>query len=1225
MNQSLFRQQTESKLQSVLIAMACLALLIQANSVAAQSPIDDRQLLNLVEKVARDQSDKNALRQVVRNMSRYRDLVAEGRVPKASVEVLDNQIWDTAMRAWNEVQRKNPELVRVDLVGSGGRRGEVGNSYIFGKSDLDFIPHATTPEAAEAAAAEFRQQLIREWGVNPQQIGVNALTPVTADERSLAVALADPEKYPLRERTMILEFQNYQNGMTLVWENGEVRRLPLREVYAQNGWTPPPAPTPLEAFGAAVSEGKFLDPRNGLVGVEKAIHDAKYHVRTLNHAVDIAGVELPPGTEELRKELQGIVGSKSVNSALSERIARNGGNVEVAIAEHLAEADKLQKQVTRNLLRNHFELLRDKVAQGGEALTEAKESFRKVKQALAVMKDADARQMLKGLGISAENVETIANEASARRIMMAREADRAAQETRNLAEALIRKLPASEQAAARAQLTGIARLPEGKTLIAKITETLRARPVASGLIVLTAVHEIQRVATIAGEKGPQEGALAAVNAAADWRLMAVSPHYAVVRLLIDLEKLGVDFAIVGPIKEKVIESAYSGENGFLAHFGLSRGELTRLYSSEEDALKASRKWYGQWMTVHGEYLGKTEIEAAFYRQVRADFEVSRRLQAARDYSFDPKTNKYGEKGFFRRNDDGPLTFEDFAVRYPTENEAAIAIRKYIDLTYLLDFEKYNFKPGDRNAQEDLLRNYLLQLWKASARHRDELKQARLDAERRLKEELEGESGDELDLVQFLRPSTDSTAVVLDRIRKARSNWDALHHALALLKRLNQMARASRDAEAEFQKMADAVEADAQSLAILRQQLTDDTVFLEKTATRADLLRTGIKGGILQASNIVDLMDTFRTVQSQAEDISTTVDTGIANFKSGRIGLTALRELYYQLLQRYNDATSRFKPASEKYAMLLALGTLNLTTDECIWARLRITEGIRQAETSAADARSTTVDLGNRLDQLTSAERDFAILKPQLDSILGELLSQALDQGESTVASELRQQLSKCELVPAPQSKARSVKAMSERNSDEWQALADTKCPALPELGDLVKYVDPVRQVLQDLSPAAIAANEALKTAERKLRDLAAFLESKPTEVKPPPVAPPNTIATTTPRPTPNSGGGTATVREPSTNNFVVEMEGMPSNATFVWNFGDGTETSTVTPQVQHQYQAPTSGLAGLAGRRWQLTVTIKQGNRVVATATCPVSRGRLTTTPIGPPRHSLPTGIKLPR
>lgn len=1200
-----FRQ----RLRSASVFVACL-LLVWSRTVAAQT-MDDRQLLSLVEKATQNQSDKSALRQVVKNISRYRELVAEGRVPKAHVEVLDNQIWDSAMRAWNEVQKGNPQLLRVDLVGSGGRRGEAGNSYIFGKSDLDFIPHAATPEAAEAAAAEFRRQLTRELGVSPQQIGVNALTPVTADERSLANALADPEKYPLLDRTAILEHQNYQTGMTLVWENGDVRRMPVRDLYAKNGWAPPPAPTAENAFGAAVSEGKFLDPGNGLVGVEKAIHDAKYNVRTLTHAVDLAGVELPPGTEALRKELQDIVSSKSVNSALSERIARHGGNVDAAIAEHLAETEKLQKQVTRNLLRNHFELLRDKVAAGGESLVEAQQSFQKVKQALATMKDSDARQLLKGLGISAENVDAIANEASARRIMLAREADRAAQESRNLVEALIRKLPSSEQAAARAQLTGIARLPEGKSLITNMIETMEARPVSSGLMIWCAIHEIQKVATITGEKGAQAGALAAGNAAADWGLMAVSPEYAVSRLIIDLGKLGVEWTVIGPIKEKVVEAAYSGDAGFLSHLGVSRDELTRIFSSEEEAVKASRKWYGRWMTANGEYLGKEEIEAAFYRQVRADFEASRQLQMARDASFDPRTGQYGESGFFRRVGNGTISFENFADKFPTEEKAANAIRYFMEYSFLWDPSKYGLKPEDRASQEEILKNYLLELWKASARHRDELKKVRADAERKLKEALGKELGiDELSVETVLRRPKDPKHVAIDRIRKAKSNWDALQQAMALLKQLQKMTQDSRNAGAEFEHQGDAAAADAQSLAIIHQQVTDDIGFVNLFTRRADLLRTAIKQGMLTPSSIADQINAFKAVQKQAEDISAAVDVGIASFKSGRIGLAGLRDLYFQLLQRYNEAKSQFKTVSEKYAMLRTLATLDQTRDECNWARLRISESLRLAESSAADSRSTAAELGEHLDRLVAAEQEFAGLKQELGTIIGHLSTKALDQGEADFAKIVREQLAECQFTRAPVSKALEVKGTFERNGDGWQELASTKVPPCPDLSDLQKSQEVAQQLLQDVEPAANRANDAMKVAERKLRELAAFLESKPTEVKPPAEPPPSNNPTAPPSPNPVTG--TASVREGPLNNFVVEMEGMPANASFTWDFGDGMGITTNTPQVQHPYVAPTGGLAGLAGKRWQLSVTIKQGNRVIGTATATVSRGRLTNTPIGP-------------
>jgi hypothetical protein len=72
-----------------------------------------------------------------------------------------------------------------------------------------------------------------------------------------------------------------------------------------------------------------------------------------------------------------------------------------------------------------------------------------------------------------------------------------------------------------------------------------------------------------------------------------------------------------------------------------------------------------------------------------------------------------------------------------------------------------------------------------------------------------------------------------------------------------------------------------------------------------------------------------------------------------------------------------------------------------------------------------------------------------------------------------------------------------------------------------------------------------------------------------------------------------------------------------WDFGDGTpRAETTQPQVQHDYQAPTGGISGLAGKRWQLGVTVVVNGQALGSATYTVTRGRLSDTPInkaGPP------------
>lgn len=1198
------------------IAALGIALLLAASGVWAQPGLDDRQLVQAVDAAVRDQSNRGAFRKVLQNYDRYRQLVAEGRIPAANVEVVDNQVWDLSLRVWDKVKAADPEGVeRVDLVGSGGRRLEPGSSYKVGKSDLDFIPRGPR---AEEAAAEYMKRLAAEMGADPHKIGINALSPVQAERTTLIEAANHPEKYCTPERLKALDYQQYSTGLTVVWDDGRPQRVSVRDLYARNGWPPPPEPTALDAFGSAAAEQKFLNEsvRKGLSGAEKAVYEAKYHARTLDSAVKLGGVELPLGGEAVERELRAIAESKSVRTALADRIARHGGNVEAAVAEYLQDATDLNKRVTADLLRKHIQLLHGKAAAGGEALAEAQQSVRQLQHSLAIYSDAQTRELLKNAGLKPANIETVAEKVSKFRIEVAVEGERAAIEAQRVARAIAAHLPPAERAAFEAQIAALSKTAGGRSLIQHVAETMRARPVSSALIALAAASEIRHVASVAGEKGWAAGSLAAGNAAGDWYLMSVSPHYAVARLAIDLGKLGVELTITGPIKESTARVAYEGDAGFLGHIGLSRGELTRRFATEAEALDEARQWYQKWMVTHGEYLGKTEVEEAFYRQVRADYETSRWLQMARDYSFDPQTGQYGERGFFRRVGNGQITFENFARRFPNEEAVQRVIDYYFDYTWYYDWEEYGGKPADRDAREQLLRKYLLELWKASAKFNAELDKARQDAAQEAGPGRRRSPGSvELTADDLLKPPSggDNTAAI-DAIRAAPTVPEAVRRTWTLLRKLQQMAEAIREEVAGLNRLADAVSAHERMVSLYQRAVEADQEFLAQTDRQLAALRTAIVGGALGSAAVERLRAEFQAVRAEADRITAEADGARAQFQAGRISPGAVRQQYLALLERFQHAQQRFVPARDAFKQLDYLRRIRDVAQECQMRQRRVLQHVQTARDLGGQLQATADGLDGRLVELVEKAEEFDALKAELEAVIGELQDKAGgNAAQENATARLRAQLDACVLPTIPEGQARAAQIALEDLAGRWQELAETQLPRMPAFKEFERHTAVAADAVGQLGPDRYAAEEALEKAREALNRLADCIESRPVEtVQVPPPRPGETPGSMPPGAVP----GGVRIRETSRNVFVAEMAGLPAGARFLWDFGDGSRTETAQPQVQHTYVAPTGGLAGLAGKKWQLRVTVVVNGRAVGDAAYTVSRGRLSDSPInkvGPP------------
>ena len=700
---------------------------------------DEQSLLRAVRAAVANEADRKAFQTVVGNYDRYKELVAQGKVGRADAEVFDNQLWQKRLDTWDKVKAIHGDgLERVDTVGSGGRRLEPGSSYKVGVSDLDDIPRGKLA----AAAAEDYQRLLRIelGGVDPRKVGLNALSPVDPrSPSSLLEAQYHPEKYPTPERMKALDYQQYESGMTTVWENGRTRRVSVKQLYAERGLAPPPKPTALDAFGCVAAEQKFLNQSvmKGLTGAEKAIYEAKYHSRALGAATELGGVELSASQRAIYDEMQAIAGNKGVSQALAKRIAANGGNVEAAVAGYLRESEALGKEITRTTFQRHVRLLAEGKAAGGAAAEAAAEASRNTRYGLAALSDRQARDLL---GVArVKDVEGVAGSASRLRVQAAIEGERAAIDAskvsgfyRNLGSEL--KLSAAEAAALERDLRLLSLSPQGGKLLNSMSEALRNRPVSSGLMAAAIYGQIKDVATTAGEQGLVAGGELAAGYAADWYLISASPAYAAARLTdfgarlaIDGAKLGMDWAVLGAVKERAAKLAYEGDEGFLAHQGFGPGNLARRYSTEAEALKAAQDWYREFMVRKGEYVDKQEVREAFEGQVKADYQYSRLMGMVRDYTIDESTGQYGPESFFRQVGGGVLTFETFAQRFGTREKAEQAIDYYLRVKWTYDWEKHGGEPGQRDAFQELVRKQLLALWEASDKYNAEVQEERAAA------------------------------------------------------------------------------------------------------------------------------------------------------------------------------------------------------------------------------------------------------------------------------------------------------------------------------------------------------------------------------------------------------------------------------------------------------------------------------------------------------------------
>jgi hypothetical protein len=716
---------------------------------------DEAALLDLVRKAT--EGDERAYHAVLRQYGKYQELVGAKRIPKQYAEVLDNRIWSDCMDACGDVKRRyGPLLDRVELPGSAGYRLEPGSRYVVGRSDLDLKIEGA---AAEAAAEDLEQALRRKYGgVDPRQLGVNPLDRVDPrSHESLMRAQAHPEKYCTPGGLKALEYEHFQKGVAIVWdETGRARRVSLVELYREKGWPPPPKPTALDAFEGVADQQKFLNAsvQQGLDSEARARHDAKYHIRSIDKA-GYAGVDLQGQHGSLIQEMEAVARTKNVRVALQERISHCGGNFDVALQQYLRETQSFQRQLATETFQRHCQLIAEAKKQGGAMALEAAGAEKNLQYALAAISKKQAQSLLataEGTALSATQSSQLLSRSSAMRVEAAVIAERAKIDASRVAgfhQALANelKLSAAERDILGKNLDLLSRSAGGRRLLNSMMDYARKHPVKSGLLAVAICHDIKEVAQTAGAEGLGQGSLLAGNKAADWLLMTASPHYSTARLAELAGRMTFEAVFLNPMKEFAAQRAYEGAIGFLGSLNLDRGELTRRYGlhNEDQVVKEAGEWYDAWMAGRGEALGmRTEIRAggpekinevreAFIRQAREDYRHSQWLQMARDYSYDAKTGEYGQDGFFAQVGGGQITFENFALRFPNEEKARFAIEFYLWEKWTYDWDKYKGEVTERDAREDFLRKYLFELWKLSAAYNRKLEQAKEEAQKQIEE------------------------------------------------------------------------------------------------------------------------------------------------------------------------------------------------------------------------------------------------------------------------------------------------------------------------------------------------------------------------------------------------------------------------------------------------------------------------------------------------------------
>ena len=714
----------------------------------------DTSLLELARRAA--EGDTQAYHSVLRQYGKYQELVAAKRIPIEYAEVLDNRVWSDCMDACNEMKRRHgANLQRIELPGSAGRRLEYGGKYVLGRSDIDLKIEG---DAADIAAEELEHALRKKYGVDPRSLGVNPLARVDPnDHEALLRAQAHPEKYCTPGGLKALEYENFKNGVAIVWdEEGRARRVSLETLYQKNGWPPPERPAALDAFEGVADQQKFLNTavREGMSGEALARHDAKYYLRSVAKA-ELAGVDVHKGHANLLKEIEAVARTKNVKAALHDRIQRHGGVVESAVAEYVQETQAFQRELTTETFNRHCRLIAEGKRRGGAFAAEAVNAEKNLEYALAALSKKQAETLLnaaEGPTWTKTQSADVLSRASRVRVDAAIlaenskiDASRVAHFQQLLADEL--RLSEGERDALAKRLDLVGTTPTGRRLLNTMMTYARKHPIKSGMLALVIYHDVKEVATKAGAEGIGQGGLLAGNKAADWTLMLASPHYATARIAEFAGRLTFEFGMLNPMKEFAGQRAYEGAAGFLGSLNLGRGELTRRYGlhNEEQAVKEAEAWYDAWMTGKGEAIGmRSEIRAggqekinevrdAFIRQLRDDYRQSQWLQMARDYSYDAKTGEYGGEGFFSQVGNGEITFENFAIRFPTEEGARNAIDYYLRENWTYDWDKYKGEPTERDEREAFLRNYLISLWKLSVTHNQKLAKAREEAEKKLEE------------------------------------------------------------------------------------------------------------------------------------------------------------------------------------------------------------------------------------------------------------------------------------------------------------------------------------------------------------------------------------------------------------------------------------------------------------------------------------------------------------
>jgi len=1049
-------------IDSLAVAGIVGLVLLAADRAGAQAPVVEQALQQQI--AAAVAGDEAAFRSVMRQYADYKDLVARGRVAAGDVAVLDNQLWAKSQQVWAEVKKLHgAELERIDNVGSGTYRSDV-SGYKPGKSDTDYIPRGAQ---AEDAAEDFTRLMQRELGgVHPQTVGMNALAPVdVTNPASLRDAQLHPEKYPTAERIKALEHQNWERGTTTTWDGaGQQQFTTTKDYFAQKGLAPPPAPVATDAFGIHAAEQKFLTrtpPVTPAGALSQAVHDSKYLNRAVGNAADVAGIPLTPAEQSLFREMQILANTKNVIPALKGRIDLLNGDVNAAVREYLTEARALNDALTQKLFDQHVKLLADLQAKAPAAAAQAEKNLAhslavlSEGQAGGLAKASTATSVLQSVKVSdvLADANGIRSEAAAGARQAAAEARRVASLAPTLAAEL--KLPSGELKALSERIGLLELSPGGRKLLTELGEALAKRPIlttAGGALTALAIYwEIKQVATVAGEKGLAAGSLAAGNAAADWALMAVSPAYGGLRLMQGVGAFAVDLALLGPMKDFAGRAAYEGGGGFLGEQGIGRGDLARHYDTEAAALAAAATWFDTKKTTGTfTYLGQADVRAAFLAQVQADYHQSALLKFAQEYTVGASS----QWGFFALVGGGDLTFQNFALRFPTRERAEQAIDYFLR-------EKYNQvtePPGiGRNEAERFLKTYLLALWQASQSYNAQLAQAKGDAEQRLAN----------DAADRQRREDEKTA----EARKATSGLvdvTSVGVARTLARDLKTAVSAADAAIKELRPLTARVEE-------IRRQTNELRTKLDALRTSIDTYcRRAAAGSAAPASQAPDpkLPAELAGIARQADGVCRAADQAVSAFKQQQINAQGVSfRLENALRPPQQDAERRLDTARRSLDALAGSASGDAALLQVAERAYQEAAALaQQASDLAAAIDTTTAMLQQRVMQLRTAATEAADLRQRfIDGVQrvqgvspeqdAELRGLVQDAGPLTIDAAGIAEL---------ETAARSFAALSALLTNDIARRVPPPCPALVALGDRRAAISPQYAALKVALDDAVA-------------------------------------------------------------------------------------------------------------------------------------------------------------